>query len=671
MRGMIRILNVAAMLVLAAAITPLQAQTPPPPQGQQGRIALVIGNGNYASAPLATAANDAGLIAQTLQAAGFDVVGARDLDGETLRQTFRDFIQKAQKAGPDTVAMIYLSGYGLQLAGENYFAPVDATMTRDTDVPVEGLRIGDYIRQLSALPLKANIVVLDTAYNSPFAKEGQPLAGGLALMEPEPKGLVAFNAAPGTVAPSPTGNYGPYAQALAEMIRTGGISLPEVFNRTRLRVNDVTKGAQVPWDAQKLEGDFVFFDRAPDAPPLQANQDAAGRSKPIRDFSAQDAYTAALERDTIADYEAFLAAYPDDPMAKRVRAIVAARREAITWRQTYRANTQQAYWSYLKRYPKGPHAADARRRLANIAAALEPPPAFDAYAYDVPPPPEYEYEYVDRPYLMFDDPVFAFAPPPPPPLFFLPPPPPDFVVLDPPYYYDDAYYLPQPVFIPIPVFIRPPMYVRPPVNRFLFTNIHNTTVINNVINRRPVSALAPGVQPGGQFGPGGRRPGGPGAAGLARPAFAPGLPPSAERRGNLIRQGRVSAPAGVLPGAAGRGRPGPGAPAGVAPGNNLRPGNMLPGQGPGGRPDGRPGGRPLPGALPAPDTSGPTPGAQPGARPGPGGRPGRFDRTPAGGPNSGAPTARPGVTAPQTPPSARPSSTTPSPGSPREPGRSR
>ncbi|MDH8008515.1 caspase family protein, partial [Klebsiella pneumoniae] len=73
------------------------------------------------------------------------------------------------------------------------------------------------------------------------------LAGGLALIEPDPKSLIAFNAAPGTVAPNPTGNYGPYAQALAEMMRTGGISLPEVFNRVRLRVNDVTKGAQVPW----------------------------------------------------------------------------------------------------------------------------------------------------------------------------------------------------------------------------------------------------------------------------------------------------------------------------------------------------------------------------------------------------------------------------------------
>ena len=43
-------------------------------------------------------------------------------------------------------------------------------------------------------------------------------------------------------------------------------------------------------------------------------------------------------------------------MAKRVRAIVAARREAITWRRTYLADTPDAYWSYLRRYPQGPHA---------------------------------------------------------------------------------------------------------------------------------------------------------------------------------------------------------------------------------------------------------------------------------------------------------------------------
>jgi hypothetical protein len=42
------------------------------------RIALVIGNANYSAKPLATPANDAGLIAHTLQAAGFDVAVARD-----------------------------------------------------------------------------------------------------------------------------------------------------------------------------------------------------------------------------------------------------------------------------------------------------------------------------------------------------------------------------------------------------------------------------------------------------------------------------------------------------------------------------------------------------------------------------------------------------------------
>ncbi|HEY8070616.1 MAG TPA: caspase family protein, partial [Methylocystis sp.] len=41
------------------------------------RMALVVGNAAYEQKPLETSANDAGLVAQTLQAAGFDVTGAR------------------------------------------------------------------------------------------------------------------------------------------------------------------------------------------------------------------------------------------------------------------------------------------------------------------------------------------------------------------------------------------------------------------------------------------------------------------------------------------------------------------------------------------------------------------------------------------------------------------
>src|SRR5437763_5931822 len=209
MRAAIRLFISALFLLVISGVPALlnSAQA----QQQEKRIALVVGNGAYAKAPLATAANDAGLIAQTLQAAGFDVIGARDLDGDTLRKSFREFIQKAESSGPGTVAMVYLAGYGIQLAGENYFIPVDSAINRDTDVPIEALRTGDYIRQLASLPLKAGIVVLAAARQQPFVN-GQ-IASGLALVAADPHTLIAFNAAPGTDAPAAQGPYGDYAQS--------------------------------------------------------------------------------------------------------------------------------------------------------------------------------------------------------------------------------------------------------------------------------------------------------------------------------------------------------------------------------------------------------------------------------------------------------------------------
>jgi uncharacterized caspase-like protein len=641
-------------------------------QQQEKRIALVVGDGAYAKSPLATAANDAGLIAQTLQAAGFDVVGARDLDGDTLRRSFRDFIQEAEASGPDTVAMVYLAGYGMQLAGENYFIPVDSTIGRDTDIPTEGMRINDYVRQLASLPLKAGVVVLDAARQQPFVEGGQPLASGLALVEPDAHMLIAFNAAPGTVAPAEQGPYGVYAQSLAEMIRTGGLSLPEVFNRLRLRVNEASKGAQVPWDAEKIDGQFMFFDRAPDAPAqAEPDQAAAVRGKPIRDLGVQDAYAAALERDTMQGYDDFLTAYPSDPLAKRVRAIAAARREAITWLRSYRADTPQAYWSYLRRYPRGPHAGDARRRLAILIAPLEPPPSFAVIGYDVPPPPPDEFVYVDRPMLMFSDPEFDFAPPPPPPLFFLPPPPPDFTILEPPPPPIGLFILPQPFFVPIPVYVQQPVYVVPPPNNIIFANIHNTTVINNVINRPPQQApFVPGtgnVQPNAKsvVAPAGAKAQG----GATRPGTGPALPPTVAQRASLIQQGKLPVPASASINPAAR----PGAP-GTPFGQKTEPNTPLPTNA---SPNALPQGQALPraNALPVsgakgtppvlPGATAPVPGTpNPNAKLAPQGRP--AANAPVGQPNAGgsaqAPEARPVV-----PESARRPNAAPPPPQPPKP----
>src|SRR3974390_3863536 len=178
---------------------------------------------------------------------------------------------KASASGPNTVAFFYLSGFGLQLEGENYFVPVDAKINNASDVPAQTIRLSDYVRPLTALRLKANIVVLDAARANPFAKSGPPLAGGLDLVEPEQGTLIAFNAAPGTVAPEGQGPYGDHARALAEMMRDGGLSLNDVFDRTRLRVNELTKGAEVPWNASKIETSFTFLVPAPDAPAPQGS----------------------------------------------------------------------------------------------------------------------------------------------------------------------------------------------------------------------------------------------------------------------------------------------------------------------------------------------------------------------------------------------------------------
>lgn len=423
-----------ALAVFAGASTPAAAQTAPNP-----RIALVVGESTYADQTLATPANDAALVAQTLQAAGYDVVGARDLDEKSLRAAMRDFLAKAAAIGPDTQAFVYFSGRGVQYEGDNFLVPVDAQIARDSDVPIEAVRVADFTHALAAEPGQARIVVLDAARANPYAGQGSPLAGGLALVDPDPGVLIAFNASPGSVAAEEAGPYGVYAKTFAGAMREGGLPIDDVLAQTRVGVNQQTRGAQLPWSVSKLTAPYFVFERAADAPPPPAEAALADVAKrPLRSFSVDAAYAVAIQRDTLVGYQEFLAAYPTGLQAKRVRAILAARREALFWRRAVTQDNPRAYWTYLRRYPHGPHVADAERRLAILSARYEPPADFAPVDYDdLPPPPPDEYVYADQPVFVFGGPDFG-PPPPPPPYGFvadegddwrrLPPPPPPVAV---------------------------------------------------------------------------------------------------------------------------------------------------------------------------------------------------------------------------------------------------
>jgi uncharacterized caspase-like protein len=614
--------TISRLLIACFALSSLALASPLRAEAEK-RVAFVVGNAAYQAGPLATPANDAGLIAQTLQAAGFDVAGARDLDGEALRAAFRDFLDKAQASGPETVAFVYLAGYGAQLDGENYFVPVDAKIAAAQDVAVEALRVSDYTKRLAGLPLKASFIVLDAARTSPFVKSGPALAGGLALADADPNMLVAFNAAPGTAAPAESRSYGAYAQALAEMIREGGLSPTEVFDGVRLRVNEATKGAQVPWDTSRIDSPFVFFERAADAPPpaFAADRVNAMQSRPLRDLGAQDAYAAAIERDTLEGYEDFLGAYPTDPLANRVRAVLAARREALTWQRTWQVNTPDAYWSYLDRYPRGPHAADARRRLATLAAAEEPPPSYSPISYDVPPPPPPEIVYVDRPVLVFDDPAFGFVPP--PPIVFLAPPPvylASFFLLPPPPPFG-LFVLPFPVFVPVPVWVNAPAYVVPPPGNVIYNNIHNTVIVNNatnsvtvknpsgqIVSSSPIKAAVAGA-----------------GVGAAAVAATVALPRSVAKKAAIIGGANPGSPAN---------KPGPGEKPGALPGQpgalpstRLPAGHALPGAG---KPLPGPGEKPVAPTQQKPQPAGPGAAQNPPGTPSPNKPPAAAHALPSG-----------------------------------------
>jgi hypothetical protein len=92
----------------------------------ESRVALVIGQSAYRAVPaLPNAENDGKRMAELLGNAGFDVTSAPDLAQNDMRQTISDFAAKVAASGPDTVALVFYAGHGLQIDGENYLVPME------------------------------------------------------------------------------------------------------------------------------------------------------------------------------------------------------------------------------------------------------------------------------------------------------------------------------------------------------------------------------------------------------------------------------------------------------------------------------------------------------------------------------------------------------------------
>ena len=369
------------------------------------RIAFVVGNAGYQRGAVPQALNDAGLVAEALRSIGFEIVEGADLKQPDILRSFRDFLDRVQAAGPDAIAFVYFSGYGLSFEGDNYLVGADARLEREGDIAIEAVRLSDLMRSLGETPARAKVMVIDASRPMPFAPQGRGLAKGLAAIEPPQGMLVAFSAAPGSVAPDGQGAaYGPFATAMAEMLRAPGLDLDGVFTRIRARTHETTQGGETPWYMSSLTEQIELVppeagvQAAPAAPLMRQPQ-------PMRGIRPEEAYALAIEMDTLNGYVEFVETYPDHPLSRRVWAIIRARREALAWMRARQIDTPPAYWTYLRRYPNGIYAFDAERRLRRLAASFQPPPGFGVIDFDVPPPvPGEPIEYVD---------AYEFREPPP------------------------------------------------------------------------------------------------------------------------------------------------------------------------------------------------------------------------------------------------------------------
>jgi len=292
-------------------------------------IALLIGNSNYSVGQLSNPANDANDLANTLRSIGFETIVRLNVDGDGMRSSIRDFGDKLRNN--DGIGMFFFAGHGVQVNGENYLLPVAVPLRSEQDVEKYGVQANMVLRYMEDSKNRVNVVVLDACRNNPFIKTRSMKTRGLAPMDAPSGSLVAFSTAPGTEASDGSGRNGLYTKHLMANMKVPGLTVEQVFKRTREGVEGESEKdmgqKQSPREESSLKGGDMYF-----VAPVAKKESGASPEE------VELAYWNSIASSTnSADFETYLAQYPHGKFADLAKNRLAATRSQNVARSDSRA----------------------------------------------------------------------------------------------------------------------------------------------------------------------------------------------------------------------------------------------------------------------------------------------------------------------------------------------
>ncbi|UPJ30194.1 caspase family protein [Bradyrhizobium sp. CW1] len=310
-----------ALLACWLSVAPASAET---------RVALVIGNGAYAStAQLPNPSHDAEDVAASLKRSGFEVLQGIDLRQADMQDLTIRFARAASKAD---VAMFYYSGHAMQYNGVNYLMPVDAVLSDEADLK-RFVRVDDIVNDLQQAK-NLRILILDSCRDNPLAEtlkrsagmtRGASIGRGLSKVEAPRGTIVSFSTQSGQTAADGSGRNSPYTTAFLKHIEEPQ-EIGEVFRDISSDVYDSSGKTQLPELSLSIIGKFylngpVSVTVAPAAP------QAAPRADPCA--AAEAHWKAADGIGTLGAFEDHLARFPNCIFATLAKARIEGLKQKV------------------------------------------------------------------------------------------------------------------------------------------------------------------------------------------------------------------------------------------------------------------------------------------------------------------------------------------------------